>query len=143
MTNFAAKWMPGGLIAKYGKNMEVLADDLLNTSSKLFSGTLLGLLQRNAARGGREGLHVRTGALLKSIRVEPLMGGRARGGVEIGMLSYGYTNNDGGGSGGGAVYVPGVGNRRKRREARPWIDRAIEEASVSYPVLVQRAVDSL
>lgn len=104
-------------------------------------------VRRNASKGGERGLHVRSGALLRSIRTYLKPSGQG-GTLSLGMRFYGWVNSR------GAVitpkkaprlrfFIPGVGWRTAMRvviPARPFADDALSATRAKYPSFLRQAL---
>ncbi len=102
---------------------------------------------RNARKGGKSGLRVRSGRLLRSIRT--YLKPNSKGGeLSLGMVFYGWVHDR------GAVivpkaapklrfFIPGVGWRTAMRVVLPerrWARDALDATKKKYPSFLQQAI---
>ncbi|QLG11739.1 HK97 gp10 family phage protein (plasmid) [Deinococcus sp. D7000] len=103
--------------------------------------------RRNASKGGPNGLRVRSGRLLRSIRTY-LKTTKTGGELSLGMAFYGWVHDRGAvivpkKAGRLRFFIPGVGWRTAMRVVLPerrWARNAVEATQKKYPQFLRQAI---
>jgi hypothetical protein len=144
MTKNSATMHVPAWVKRLDKIPEEAAYKALNTSRDFLRDEA----RRNASRGGPNGLRVRSGRLLRSIRTY-LKSTKTGGELSLGMAFYGWVHDRGATitprNPGGRLrfFIPGVGFRMAARVVLPerrWARNALDATQKKYPQFLRQAI---